>query len=116
MAYICRNIDNASQLKIWPDVIFSPPLENYINQLADVHSMHPDSLAIVLINCVASTTEFSYVLRANSIDKKIPTTFYNIIVARSCKSQIYHIYACKVFKKISQKRKQNHQLATQIFF
>lgn len=89
MAYICRNIDNASQLKIWPDVMFSPLLENYINQLADVHCMHPDSLAIVLVNCVASTMEFSYVLRANSITNKIPTNFYNIIVARSCKFQFY---------------------------
>ena len=70
---MCRNIDNASQLKFWPNVMFSPLLENYINQLADVHCVHPDSLAIVLINCAAATMEFSYVLRANSINHKGPS-------------------------------------------
>ncbi len=85
MNYICRNIDNASQLKIWPDVMFSPPLQNYINELGDIHSIHPDSLVIVLINCAPTTLEFSYVLRPNSINNKIPTNLYNVIVARSCK-------------------------------
>ncbi|CAF3700030.1 unnamed protein product [Rotaria sp. Silwood1] len=83
MAFICRNIDNASQLKFWPDVMFSSPVERYINELGDVHSIHPDSLAIVLVNLVAATLEFSYVLRANSISNKIPTNLFNLIVARS---------------------------------
>ncbi|CAF3947759.1 unnamed protein product [Rotaria sp. Silwood2] len=83
MAFICRNIDNASQLKFWPDVMFSSPVEKYINELADVHSSHPDSLSIVFINFVTATLEFSYVLRANSISNKIPTNLFNMIVARS---------------------------------
>jgi hypothetical protein len=85
MAYICRNIDTASQLKFWSQVMFSQLLENYINVLANVHSIHPDSFAIVFLNCVAATLEFSYVLRANSVNNKIPTNLYNVIVARSCK-------------------------------
>ncbi|CAF5130271.1 unnamed protein product, partial [Rotaria magnacalcarata] len=55
MAFMFRNIDNASQLKVWPDVMFAPRVENYINILADIHSIHPDSLAIVLINFAAAT-------------------------------------------------------------
>ncbi|CAF2018105.1 unnamed protein product [Rotaria magnacalcarata] len=74
MAYLSRNIDNASQLKFWPGIIFTAELEEYINGLADIYSVHADSLAIVLINCVAATLEFSFVLRAN---------LYNMIVARS---------------------------------
>ena len=85
MAFLSRNIDNASQLKFWPGIIFSSELEKYINVLADVYAVHADSLAIILINCVAASLEFSYVLRSNSLNKKIPTNLYNIIVARSCK-------------------------------
>ena len=85
MAFICRNIDNATQLKFWPDVMFSPNLEKYINELSDILSVHPDSLAIVLLNFVAATLEFSYVLRANCVSNKMPTNLFNIIVARSCK-------------------------------
>ncbi|CAF3090668.1 unnamed protein product [Rotaria sp. Silwood2] len=83
MAYLIRNIDNATQLKFWPGVIFSSELEQYIDELADVHSIHPDALAIILINCVACTLEFSYVLHGNSLNHKIPTNLYNIIIARS---------------------------------
>ncbi|CAF1078046.1 unnamed protein product [Rotaria magnacalcarata] len=83
MAFMFRNIDNASQLKVWSGVMFAPRVENYINILADIHSIHPDSLAIVLINFAAATLEFSYVLRANSISNKIPTNLFNMIVARS---------------------------------
>ena len=90
MAYIRRNIDVASDLKFWPGILFSEELEKYIVELADVHSVHPDSFAIMLINCVAATLEFSYVLRANSSTKKIPTNLYNILVARSCKMTLIH--------------------------
>ncbi|CAF1489565.1 unnamed protein product [Adineta ricciae] len=83
MAYINRNIDNASQLKFWPGIIFSSPLEQYVKGLADVHGLHPDSLAIILINCVAATLEFSYVLCANRSDNMISTNLFNLIVARS---------------------------------
>ncbi|CAF1117834.1 unnamed protein product [Rotaria sordida] len=82
MAYLSRNIDNASQLKFWPGIIFSSELEEYINELADIHSVHADSVCIILINCVTATLEFSYVLRANSLSHKIPIDLYNIIVAR----------------------------------
>lgn len=84
MAYICRNIDNSSQLKFWPGTVFSRNLEEYIDELAKIHLVHSDSLCIILMNCVAATLEFSYVLRANSSDHKIPTNLYNVIVARSC--------------------------------
>lgn len=90
MAYICRNIDTASDLKFSPGILFSEKLEKYIEELADVHSVHADSFAVVLINCVAATLEFSFVLRANSIANKIPTNLYNILVARSCKVTIRH--------------------------
>ena len=80
-----RNIDNASQLKIWPDIMFSSGVENYLGSLADVHSIYPGSLSVVLLNSVAATLEFSFVLRANSIDQKMPTNLYNMVVARSCK-------------------------------
>jgi hypothetical protein len=89
MAYLSRNIDNASQLKFWPGIIFSSQLEQYIDDLADIHSVHPDSLAIILINCVAATLEFSFVLRANSLNHKIPTNLFNMIVARSCKFEFF---------------------------
>jgi hypothetical protein len=85
MAYMSRNIDNASRLKFWPNIVFSQPLEDYINDIADMYSVHPDSLTIVLLNCVASTLEFSFVLRANCFSNKLPTNLFNIIVARSCK-------------------------------
>jgi hypothetical protein len=91
MAYLTRNIDNASQLKFWPGVIFSFELEQYINELADIHAVHPDSLAIILINCVAATLEFSFVLRANSVDHMIPTNLFNMIVARSCKFAFFFV-------------------------
>ncbi|CAF5144930.1 unnamed protein product, partial [Rotaria sp. Silwood1] len=87
MTFICHNIDNASQLKFWPDVMFSSSVERYMNELGDVHSMHPDSLAIVFVNLVAATLEFSYVLRANSISNKIPTNLFNLIAARSSYSK-----------------------------
>ena len=54
MLFISRNIDNVSQLKMSPDIMLSTGLENYINKLTDVHSVHPDSLSIVLLNCVAT--------------------------------------------------------------
>jgi hypothetical protein len=85
MAYISRNIDTASDLKFSPGILFSEELEKYIVELADVHSVHADSFAVMLINCVAATLEFSFVLRANRITNKIPTNLYNILVARSCK-------------------------------
>lgn len=88
MAYICRNIDNASQLKFWPNVMFSSALGNYIDQLADSHCIHSDAMAVVLVNCVATTMEFSHVLRANSIKNMTPINFYNIVVARSCKFEL----------------------------
>ncbi|CAF4844730.1 unnamed protein product [Rotaria socialis] len=83
MTFICRNIDQASKLKIFPGVMFSEPVESYIKELADIHSIHPDSFAIVLLNFVAATLEFSFVLRANSVSNKIPTNLFNIVVARS---------------------------------
>ena len=92
MAYLCRNIDNASELKFWPGVMFSSQLEMYINELANVHSIHPDSLSVVLINCVAATLEFYVVLRVNSMNNKIPTNLFNIIVTRSCKFCFHALY------------------------
>lgn len=89
MAFVNRNIDNASELKIWPGIIFSSELEKYIAELADIYSVHPDSLCIILINCAVATLEFSYVLRANSSNHKVPTNLYNIIVARSCKYEFF---------------------------
>ncbi|CAF2152249.1 unnamed protein product [Rotaria magnacalcarata] len=83
MAFICRNIDQASKLKIFPGVMLSEPVESYIKELADIHSIHSDSFAIVLLNFVAVTLEFSFVLRANSVNNKIPTNLFNIVVARS---------------------------------
>lgn len=91
MSFITRNIDNASRLKIWPGVMFSEELETFINELADVHSVHSDSLAIVLLNCMAASLEFSYVLRANSTNHKIPTNLYNMIVARSCEYVLHPV-------------------------
>ena len=85
MAFMCRSIDSASELKFWPGVVFSDRLEKYIVELADVHSVHPDSFALMLINFVAATLEFSYALRANISTNTIPTNLYNILVARSCK-------------------------------
>ena len=67
--------------------MFSTQLEHYINQLADVHHTHADSLAIALINCVAATLEFSQVLRANCFKQPMHTNIYNLVVARSCKSR-----------------------------
>ncbi|CAM4831869.1 unnamed protein product [Rotaria magnacalcarata] len=83
MAFICRNIDQASKLKIFPGVMLSEPVESYIKELADIHSIHSDSFAIVLLSFVAVTLEFSFVLRANSVNNKIPTNLFNIVVARS---------------------------------
>jgi len=85
MNYICRNIENAGQVKMLPQIMFSAPLAHYICEMADIHLMHNDSLCIVLLNCTAATLEFSTVLRANSIDLEMPTNLYNVIVARSCK-------------------------------
>lgn len=96
MAFLNRNIDNASQLKFWPSIIFSPDLEKHIDKLADIHSVHPDSLAVILLNFVATSLEFSFVLRANSIANKIPTNIYNIIVARSCKFLFFFVKKLKI--------------------
>lgn len=85
MAFVSRNIDRASELKFWPGVIFSPELEEYVNELSDFYSVHADSLAIILMNITATTLEFSEVLRANRSEKQIPTNLFNIIIARSCK-------------------------------
>ncbi|CAF4605662.1 unnamed protein product [Rotaria sp. Silwood2] len=62
--------------------MFSLLVEKYINELTDVHSIDPDSLAIILVNLVAATLEFSYVLQADSIINKIPTNLFNMIVVR----------------------------------
>lgn len=70
---------------MFPGIMFPSDIDNYLESLADVHSIHPDSLSIVLLNCVAATLEFSFVLRANSLDHKMPTNLYNMVVARSCK-------------------------------
>lgn len=94
MNYVCRNIDNASKIKILPRIMFSPQLAEYVSELADLHSVHNDSLAIVLMNCVAATLEFSVVLRSNSFDFQIPTNLYNVIVARSCESLLLCILKC----------------------
>ena len=64
--------------------MFSSDLENFINELAGIHSVHPDALAIILANSVAATLEFSFVLRANNPNHKVPTNLYNMIVAHSC--------------------------------
>jgi hypothetical protein len=89
MAFINRNIELSSELKFWPGVVFSPDVEQYVNTLADFYSVHPDSLAIILLNITASTLEFSQVLRANCSEKPIPTNLFNIIIARSCKYKIF---------------------------
>ncbi len=85
MNFVCGNIDAASQVRILPPVMFSPALAKYVEAMAEICSIHDDSLAIVIINCIAATLEFSYVLRANSVNHEIPTNLYNVIVARSCK-------------------------------
>jgi len=54
MTYLCRNIHSARQLKFWSDVMISLPLEDYINDLADVHSIHSDSRIFVIVNSVNS--------------------------------------------------------------
>ena len=73
------------ELKFWAGVVFSDRLENHIVELANVHSLHPDSFALMLINFVAATLEFSHVLRANISTKTISMNLHNILVARSCK-------------------------------
>lgn len=83
--FVCRNIDAASKLRMLLCVMFSEGLGKYLEEMANIYSLHGDGLAIVMVNCVAATLEFSYVLRANSIDHEISTNLYNVIVARSCK-------------------------------
>jgi hypothetical protein len=91
MNFVCGNIDAASQVRMLPSVMFSPALAKYVEEMADISSIHEDSLGIIIINCVAATLEFSYVLRANSVNHEIPTNLYNVIVARSCKLNfIFH--------------------------
>ncbi len=89
MAFINRNIDLSSELKFWPGIVFSSEVEEYVNNLADFYSVHPDSLTIILLSIATATLEFSEVLRANCPQKPIPTNLFNIIIARSCKYKIF---------------------------
>ena len=84
--FVCRNIDDASKLRMFPSVMFSEGLAKYLEEMTSICSLHEDGLAIVMVNCVAATLEFSYVLRTNSVSHEISTNLYNVIVARSCKS------------------------------
>lgn len=84
-----KNKDFSTCRTFWPRIIFSPVVEKHIDKLADIHSVHLDSLAVILMNFVATSLEFSFVLRTNSITNKISTNIYNIIVARSCKFLFY---------------------------
>ncbi|CAF1435067.1 unnamed protein product [Adineta steineri] len=63
--------------------MFPSALEQYINELVNIHGIHSDSLASILINCVCATLDLSYGLRANRTDNKMSTNLYNMIVARS---------------------------------
>lgn len=98
MTFVNRNIDRASQMKISPGVMFSVGMEQYLTRMAELNLVHPDGLALVLLNIVAATLEFSFVLRANDCSKRIPTNLYNLIVARSCnkfchKSSIFTFFS-----------------------
>jgi len=44
MNYICRNIENAGQVKMLPRVMFSAQLAQYVCEMADIHLIHDDSL------------------------------------------------------------------------
>lgn len=66
-------------------------MEEYVNNLVDFYSVHPDSLTIILLNIAAATLEFPEVLRANCTQKPIPTNLFNIIIARSCRYKIYFL-------------------------
>lgn len=85
MNFVCGNIDAASEVRMLPSVMFSPELAKYVETMAEISSVHDDALGIIIINCIAATLEFSYVLRANSVKHEMPTNLYNLIVARSCK-------------------------------
>jgi hypothetical protein len=85
MTFLSRSIDNVSELTFWPGIIFPLDLEEYINEPANIYSIHADSFGIILINCVTVTIKFSHVFRTNSLYHKLHTNLYNIIVARSCK-------------------------------
>lgn len=58
MVFLTRNIDSANESKFWLGIILSEKLEDYVNELADIFSVHLDLLAIIFINCVASMLLF----------------------------------------------------------
>ncbi|CAK9189219.1 unnamed protein product [Sphagnum troendelagicum] len=88
-----NNLEIATGIKIEPDVWFSPPLANYIHQVASYHQVDAHALCISLINVVATTCRNSTIIRRNnqmtgSITKvrdnvKVPLNLYNLVVGRA---------------------------------
>jgi hypothetical protein len=76
-----ENLRCASEIKLNPEIWFSPELAAYVNHLAAFEQMHVDAMAICLINMIAITSRNSMILRRGN--SYIPLNLYSLIVGKS---------------------------------
>jgi len=82
--FIYANILRAAELRLGPDVMFSDDVRKTIDAWCPVLRMDSLSSSIALLNIVATTLEFSSVLRSAGDRVHVPLNLYSMVLARSC--------------------------------
>ncbi len=90
LKFIHGNVLRAAELKIATNVMFSKGVVKAIEAWEPTLRMEALSSAIALLNIVATTLEFSFVLRTCDGHCQIPLNLYNVVVARSCMRILIH--------------------------
>ena len=89
LKFIHSNLLRAAELRLGPEVMFSEDLVNSVNEWCQVLRMDAISCSLALINIVATTLEFSWVLRSAGDDERVPLNLYMMILARSCMYKLF---------------------------
>jgi hypothetical protein len=97
LKFIHANVLRAAELRISINTMFSEGVVKVIEAWKPTLRMEALSSAIALFNIVATTLEFSSVLRSSDGRYRIPLNLYNIIVARSCMKILVRIENANFF-------------------
>jgi hypothetical protein len=100
LKFIHANVLRAAELRISINTMFSEGVVKVIEAWEPTLRMEALSSAIALFNIVATTLEFSSVLRSSDGRYRIPLNLYNIIVARSCMKILVRIENANFFSYI----------------
>jgi hypothetical protein len=84
MKFIYTNLLQAAELRFGPEVMFSDNVCKSIEAWCPILRMDSVASSLALINIVATSLEFSWVLRTAGDTVRVPLNLYTMILARSC--------------------------------